>query len=271
MHVVDSWEEEKSNEAGDNASDAMPKPKIKTEPDAAPRSSRDRKESDRSDNSSSRDPRVKSSGRDKVSRSPERKRSPYRRPSRFSPPGGRRRQRSRSPPRHQQPRRGNASNKPSFLDEITEKFPELKSVNPNNINNNNNRTNNFHQNQHNRGYMQPQMMNVGPNFMPVGYMPQPFPNQPFQMLDSYGQPIAMNMYNNQVMNPMMPIGASPMNIMQPMPVPAPLESLVIPSAPLINNRGLSDEKEASKRATNSPIDLLQAKKKVSVSIIALLY
>lgn len=243
--------------------------------------SRSRTDSDRSN--TNRDQKANPNSRDKEngkkSRSPERRRSPYRRqPSRFSPPGGRRpRPRSRTPPRHVRqnsppPRRNNQANRPSWLQEITEQIPALKqdmmmrnnvqmpfnNVGP--ILNHPNMMHGYGMNQvmpqmmHNQGYMQ------GQSFM----QQQPYPNGPqFQpVMDPYSQPFPINQFNN-IMSPMMAPGTNltPINIDAPTPVPAPIEVPVYqsPMDPRLDprTRRLELKKPAAKEN-----DIQQAKKKV---------
>lgn len=180
------------------------------------KSTRHRRESDRSDNTN-RDPRrnnQRDKENDRRSNSPNRNKRPsppYRRPPRFSPPP---RRRSRSP---QRPPRRNLPNslRPSFLEEITKAIPELRQ---DSMHNNNNRFNNPNM----YGYGMDQIM-PGAQFMPQPGFQQPFhPTGPFPMMNNFGQP--MNPFMNQMMpTPHMATGNPLIFPDHPMPVPAPME------------------------------------------------
>lgn len=277
MEVVDSWED-KSNEGSSN--DVKVEPEDSVEASSARASSRDIKTSSRNRNdsdNSNRDPRLKNNHRDKENdkRSetpdrPDRSRRPA--PYRRSPP--KRRSRSRSPPRHPrrdvQPRRNNAaSSRPSFLEEITRKIPELKQDSMrNNMMPGQPRFNN-----HNMyGYGMNPMM-PGAQFMQQPNFGQ-VPNQPFHQngayqVDAFGQPMHMNPFMNQMMqNPQMPIASPMMFEQQPMPVPAPLEMQTF-SAQGVNDARLKPSQNPEPPVVVPPapnlrgIDLQEAKKKVN--------
>lgn len=272
MQVLDSWED-KSNDG--SANDVKIEPEDAGEDSNAKASSSDIKSSSRNRNdshNSNRDPRLKNNHRDKEngkkSRTPDRpdrsrRPAPYRR----SPP--RRRSRSRSPPRHPRrdfpPRRNNASNqRPSFLEEITQKIPELQQ---DRIHNNmmpgvqpqyNNNRNMY-------GYGMNQMM-PGAQFMQQHNFGQG-PSQPFHQngayqVDAFGQPMHMNPFMNQM------IPNSPMMFeQQPMPVPAPIEMQSF-SAQSINDARLKPTQNPEPPGippAPKGIDLQEAKKKVNYS------
>lgn len=212
--VVDEWKEKESEK------------EIKKESGESNESSSKDKSRISSDTRSSRyDHRTKENRRSEESlrrktRSPDRRRSPPRRPPV-------RRRRTPTPPQARKTR-------PSFLDEITQQYPEI---------NNDLMRNNMNQMPFNNGHMQynnpmqfngqmqgaPFYQNMVPQMHPQNFMqPQPFPGQFGPMMNNYGQPYSvinpMNPFGssmiNQGMNPMIN-EAAPVLINPPAPVPAP--------------------------------------------------
>jgi hypothetical protein len=246
--VVDAWDQ----------SDDLPHPrkeikKERVDPDS---SSRKRTDSERSRN---RDSRRDKDNESKKSRSPDRVRRP-------SPPRARRFspfRRRPPPPRRVSPppnRRNNpsSSSRPSFLEEITQKIPELVHDQLNNG------QMQFNQNMQ-YGYG---MMQQNQNFMPTpNFMQGPNHMQQFPMMDQFGQPYQMN-FNNPglIMNPMVQPSTATMiqppgtMLPTPMPVPAPVAPPGLQTSPV--------ETIEQVKVPSAPkgINIQQAKKKVKLSL-----
>lgn len=277
FQVIDTWEDKESNGSfpqpgidikkeplGDESLTKRHKPRTSSKEARTPRS---RTESDRSD-ASNRDPRRRHTSREKentrkIARIPDRRRSPPRR--RLSPLP---RQRSRSPQRRRPstPReRDHPRKKPSFLEEMKQKFPDIASSDQNQ-----NRFNGGHMQFNNAQMQMGYPMMQGPNFMQnAGFVqPQPYAYGSFP---NYGQPFAMNQFNNHViipeMNPVIQsshITASPVYVGPPAPVPAPSPREITPQfveerrpKPAVAIKKVSENPR--KPASN---DIQHAKKKV---------
>lgn len=236
MVVVDSWSE--SNKDGGQVIKKEPSPR-------KPSTSRHRRESDRSENS--RDAR-NGDRNDKRSRSP--RRSPPRRHR--SPINKRRIVRRNSPP---PPRRNNQgkNNRPSFLEEITQKIPALRQdmANQNAFNN---------QVQPIYGYGMNPMM---PNHMMMQGQPMmqgaPYNGQ-YQMMDPYMQQQSM-MMNAMPFNPAMGQIGAPTMIEPPLPVPPPVISIGATHNQMAPPAPTSDQ--LRKVPNTGGVDIAQAKKKVN--------
>lgn len=257
--TVDSWEDDNKDV----------KAEVKEEPKDSSRgkrsTSKDSRNRSRTDSERSRDKDRRDREKERTSHDRDRDRrrrspDPPKR-SRFSPPG-RRRSRSRSPPpaRRYPPSRPAArpphptNRRPTFLDEITAKFPELQ----------NGQQQNFMMNQQPNAFGMPQQMHpqmvlnpmanqMHPNFMPGrGNMPgPPFMQQQQQHFNQNGpipplmgqfhppvqqqQPFHNNIVPVPVVNPLNNPLIAPGTYVEPQPVapprviPAPLRGPV-PSA-----------------------------------------
>lgn len=260
--VLDVWEE------STNGTNLLPDKNIKKERGESSGTSKEKASSSRDKDISSKDPRRRiDSDRGDLRRDREkendknsshRKRSP-KHSSRSSTTE--RRRRSRSPPpvrnRRESPKRGAST----FLQEMTERFPELgqQSIHagspnqhfynapPVRFNEPSTMFNNGMDPCFSQNIMQP-----GPSFMAQGpqFPPGGFPMQ----MDPYGYQIAPSFPTN-MMNPMM---TAPQQMMMPIPVPAPVETL--PQ----NSRPLQDDIRSKKNVAAKPsIDANEAIKKVT--------